>query len=59
MVVNMHGQRTSMWWTVDREDEVLDILAQKRRNKTAAMKFLGKSLEKQYFAPLPHHSKAN
>lgn len=42
-----------MWWTVDREGEVLDILAHKRRNMTAAMKFLGKPLEKQYFAPIP------
>ena len=36
-----------LWWTVDDEGEVLDMLVQKRRNKTAALRLLRKLLKRQ------------
>ena len=40
-----------MWRAVDDEGEVLDVLAQKRRNKHAAMKLLRKLLRNQGIHP--------
>ncbi|RVQ66377.1 IS6 family transposase [Croceicoccus ponticola] len=51
MIVRINGQRMYMWRAVDKEGEVLDVLVQKRRNKTAALKLLKKLLKNQGFAP--------
>ncbi len=40
-----------MWRAVDSEGEVLDVLVQPRRDKTAALKLLRKLLKRQGFAP--------
>jgi transposase-like protein len=51
MVVKIAGRRMWLWRAVDDEGEVLDILAQKRRNKHAAMKLLRKLLRNQGIHP--------
>ena len=51
MVVRINGQRMWMWRAVDKEGEVLDVLVQKRRNKTAALKLLRRLLKNQGFVP--------
>ncbi len=40
-----------LWRTVDEEGEVLDVLVQRRRDKTAARKPMRKLLRKHAFAP--------
>ena len=42
MVVRIAGLRMFLWRAVDDEDEVMDMLVQKRRNKAAALKLLRK-----------------
>ena len=51
MVVRIGGQRMYLWRAVDDEGEVLDMLVQKRRNTTAALKFLRKLLKRQGIHP--------
>lgn len=51
VVVKIRGQRMYLWRAVDDEGEVLDILVQKRRNKTAALKLLRKLLKNQGVHP--------
>lgn len=51
MVVRINGKRMFMWWAVDREGEVLNVLVQKRRNKVAALKLLRKLLKNQGYMP--------
>ena len=51
MVVRINGVRMFMWRAVDKEGEVLDVLVQKRRNKTAALKLLRRLLKNQGFVP--------
>jgi transposase-like protein len=36
MVVRIAGRRMYLWRAVDHEGEILDMLAQRRRNKRAA-----------------------
>ena len=45
------GKRTYLWRAVDNEGEVLEVLAQSRRNKRAALKFTRKLLKKQRYIP--------
>ena len=45
--VRIGGKRTYLWRAVDDEGEVLEILAQSRRNKRAALKLMRKLLKKQ------------
>ena len=47
------GQRQHMylWRAVDHEGEVLEILVQRRRDRSAAVKLMRKLLRKQGFAP--------
>ena len=45
------GRRFWLWRAVDDEGEVLDLLVQPRRDKTAAVKLIRKLLKKQGFAP--------
>jgi putative transposase len=51
MFVSINGKRMYLWRAVDSEGEVLDILVQSRRNKTAALKLMRKLLKKQGFIP--------
>jgi len=51
MVVSIGGRQMYMWRAVDSEGEVLDILIQARRDKTAALKFLRSLLRRQGFVP--------
>ena len=45
------GHEFWLWRAVDDEGEVLDLLVQRRRDKTAAVKLMRKLLKKQSFAP--------
>ena len=51
MAVMITGRRFWLWRAVDDEGEVLDLLVQRRRDKTAAVKLMRKLLKKQGFAP--------
>jgi hypothetical protein len=51
MAVLIAGRRFWLWRAVDDEGEVLDLLVQRRRDKTAAVKLMRKVLKKQGFAP--------
>ena len=45
------GRMVYLWRAVDAEGEVLDVLVQSRRNKTAALKLMRKLLRKYAFVP--------
>jgi putative transposase len=49
--VEIKGEVFWLWRAVDEDGNVLDILMQRRRNKTAAKKFIRKLLKKQGFTP--------
>jgi len=49
--VRIGGKRTYLWRAVDDEGEVLEILAQSRRNKRAALKLMRKLLKRQGYVP--------
>ena len=49
--VSINGRNMYLWRAVDCEGEVLDLLIQSRRNKTAALKLMRKLLKAQGFAP--------
>ena len=49
--MSINGKRMYLWRAVDSEGEVLDILVQSRRNKTAALKLMRKLMKKQGFIP--------
>ncbi len=49
--VRIGGKRTYLWRAVDDEGEVLEVLAQSRRNKRAAVKLMWKLLKKQGYIP--------
>src|SRR5208283_594438 len=51
MAVVIAGRQFWLWRAVDDEGEVLDLLVQRRRDKTAAVKLMRKLLKKQGFAP--------
>ena len=51
MLAKVGGKRMVLWRAVDNEDEVLDVLVQKRRNKAAALKLLRKLLKNQSIHP--------
>jgi putative transposase len=51
MVVRIAGEIVYLWRAVDHEGEVLDVLVQRRRDKTAALKLMRKLLKKQGFTP--------
>jgi putative transposase len=51
MVVSIAGRHLWLWRAVDDEGEVLDLLVQRRRDKTAAVRLMRKLLKKQGFAP--------
>ena len=49
--ISINGKRLFLWRAVDDEGEVLDVLVQSRRNKTAALKLMRKLLKKQGYLP--------
>lgn len=49
--VRKRGKRVYLWRAVDAEGEVLEVLAQSRRNKHAALKLMRKLLKKQGYVP--------
>jgi len=51
MVISIAGRRMYMWRAVDSEGEVLDVLVQSRRDKTAALRLFRKLLRRQGFVP--------
>jgi putative transposase len=51
MVVRIAGKHIYLWRAVDHEGEVLDMLAQRRRDKRAALRLMRKLLRKLGFAP--------
>ncbi len=51
MVVRIAGKHMYLWRAVDHEGEVLEILIQRRRDRSAAVKLMRKLLRKQGFAP--------
>ena len=51
MAVLIAGRRFWLWRAVDDEGVVLDLLVQRRRDKTAAVKLMRKLLKKHGFAP--------
>ena len=51
LVVRLAGKRMYLWRAVDHEGEVLEILVQRRRDRSAAVKLMRKLLRKQAFAP--------
>jgi transposase-like protein len=51
MVISVAGRRMYMWRAVDSEGEVLDVLIQSRRDKTAALRLFRKLLRRQGFVP--------
>src|ERR1700686_5668970 len=51
MAVMIAGTQFWLWRAVDDEGEVLDLLVQRRRDKTAAVKLMRNLLKKQGFAP--------
>jgi len=51
MVVRIASERMYLWRAVDHEDEVLDMLVQRRRDRRAALRLMRKLLKRQGFAP--------
>jgi putative transposase len=51
MAVLIAGKRFWLWRAVDDKGEVLDLLVQRRRDKTAAVKLMRKLLKKHGFTP--------
>ncbi len=51
VLVRIGGKRTYLWRAVDDEGEVLEVLAQSRRNKRAALKLMRKLLKRQGYIP--------
>src|SRR5262249_1686511 len=49
--LTINGERHDLWRAVDQDDNVLDILVQKRRNKHAAKKFFRKLLKGLQYVP--------
>ena len=49
--VRIAGKRTYLWRAVDDEGEILEVLTQFRRNKSAALKLMRKLLKKQGYIP--------
>jgi putative transposase len=46
-VVSIAGRQMYMWWAVDSEGEVLEILVQPQRDETAAVRLLRPLLRRQ------------
>jgi putative transposase len=51
MVVRIGGKHMYLWRAVDDEGEILDMLVQRRGDKTAAMRLMRKVVRNLGFAP--------
>jgi putative transposase len=51
MFLTIHGRRHYLWRAVDQDNNVLDILVQRQRNKRAAKKFFNKLLKGLQYVP--------
>jgi putative transposase len=51
VLLTMHGERHSLWRAVDQDDNVLDILVQRQRNKQAAKQFFRTVLQGLMYVP--------
>ena len=51
MFMSFGGKRMYLWRAVDQNGEVLDVLAQPKRDKRAALKLMRRLLKRQEFAP--------
>ncbi|MGH8605056.1 MAG: IS6 family transposase, partial [Gammaproteobacteria bacterium] len=51
MIVTVQGERRYLWRAVDQDDNVIDILVQKRKDKQAAKRFFRKMLKHQKRSP--------
>jgi putative transposase len=51
MVVSIQGRRMYLWRAVDSEGEILDVLVQPCRDRSAALKLMRKLLSKWGYAP--------
>jgi putative transposase len=49
--LKIDGRMVYLWWAVDAEGEVLDVLVQSKRNKQAALKLMRKLLKKYAIVP--------
>jgi putative transposase len=49
--LSIHGERHYLWRAVDQDGNLLDILVQRRRDKTAAKKFFHKLLKGLTYVP--------
>ena len=49
--VTIHGQRLYLWRAVDQDNDVIDVLVQKRKDKQAAKRFFLKMLKHQGATP--------
>jgi putative transposase len=49
--LKINGRTQYLWRAVDQQGVVLDILVQSRRNKQAAIRFLGRLLTSMHYAP--------
>jgi putative transposase len=49
--LTINGERHHLWRAVDQDGNVLDILVQRRRNKTVAKKFFRKLLKRCQYVP--------
>jgi putative transposase len=47
VIVTVQGERRYLWRAVDQNDNVIDILVQKRKDKQAAKRFFRKMLKYQ------------
>jgi transposase-like protein len=47
----MDGRLVYLWWAVDSEGEVLDLLVQTKRNNWAALKFMRKTAVEVWIRP--------
>ena len=50
--LRINGKRHDLWRAVDQDDNVLDILVQRRRNKKAAKKFFASCLSASRTCPV-------
>jgi putative transposase len=52
VLLTIKGEPHSVWRAVDQEENVLDILVQRRRDKQAAKEFFRKLLKAVTYVPL-------
>jgi len=51
VIVTVQGERRYLWRAVEQDDNVIDILVQKRKDKQAAKRFFRKMLKHQGWSP--------